>query len=111
MERMTAGSATSGRGPARRWSWRLAAALGLVLLCALPAGATDAVRAGEAHTPVGPAPYVSDYGGNRVLTLSAYSGEQVTAPLDGLVRPTGMAWDAAGRLYATATSTLLVMDR
>ncbi|MFE6856569.1 hypothetical protein ACFVDH_37980, partial [Streptomyces sp. NPDC057674] len=104
MARTTAGSGTvtfaqlEARA-SRRWARRLAAAVGLVALCALSTTAAGATPApGErpsAHAPL----YVSDYGNNRVVALRAGDGGQTTVPFEGLVRPTGMVGDEAGRLY------------
>ncbi|MFE3939039.1 hypothetical protein ACFXPJ_36115, partial [Streptomyces goshikiensis] len=96
-----AGAGRTKRGRRARWQ---ALAAGLLLLAALPVGAAGAAQSGDPRSPVGGPPlYVSDYGNNRVVALPSDDGDQTTVPFDGLVRPTGMAWDAAGRLYVSDT--------
>lgn len=46
---------------------------------------------------------MSDYGNDRVVRLPANGGGQSTVPLVGVVRPTGMAWDADRDLYVSDT--------
>lgn len=87
----------------RRLIRRLASFAGALLLCALPARAAGADRLHDVGPHTGPPLYVSDYGNNRVVTLPADGGGQTTLSLDGLVRPTGLAWDRTGSLYVSDT--------
>ncbi|MER5732183.1 hypothetical protein ABT084_28270 [Streptomyces sp. NPDC002138] len=90
---------------------RIGAVLALLTLCALalgPSGAVAAAGPEPAGTPgtgaVATPLYVSDYGNDRVLRVPADgSGGQTVVPATGLVRPTGMAVDAAGALYVSDT--------
>ncbi|WP_329857496.1 hypothetical protein [Streptomyces sp. SP18ES09] len=112
MTRTRAEPGTPPPAPAtRRWARRLAAAVGLVALSALPtatAGATPPETGTTSrHAPL----YVSDYGDNRVVALPARDGAPTPVPFDGLVRPTGMAADAADRLYVSDTGNNRVLVR
>ncbi|MFD8637090.1 hypothetical protein ACFV17_33845, partial [Streptomyces sp. NPDC059656] len=94
----------------RRMIRRRAALAGLLLLCVLPAQAVDAAEPHDAHHPsTGRWLYVSDYGNNRVVTLPTRGGGESVLVLDGLVRPTGLAWDRAGSLYIADTGNNRVL--
>lgn len=73
------------------------------MLCTVPVGPADAASAGGVRPRSRPPLYVSDYGNNRVVRLPSDTSGQRTVPLDGLVRPTGLAWDGAGDLYVSDT--------
>ncbi|MFJ5829147.1 hypothetical protein [Streptomyces sp. NPDC093089] len=87
----------------RRWIRRLAAAASLAALCALPVTAAGATPPQDGRTSAHAPLSVSDYGGNRVVALPTRGGDQTSVPFEGLVRPTGMVWDASGRLYVSDT--------
>ncbi|WP_185094848.1 hypothetical protein [Streptomyces sp. PanSC19] len=116
MTRTTArpGTVTSAPSKGRatcRWTRRLAAAVGLVALCALPTTTAGAIPSQDGRTSAQALLYVSDHGDNRVVALPTRGGDRTPVPFEGLVRPTGMVGDASGRLYVSDTGDNRVVVR
>ncbi|MEW5630092.1 hypothetical protein AB1388_26530, partial [Streptomyces hydrogenans] len=85
--------------------------MGLLALCALPTSTAGATPPQDGRTSAHASLYVSDYGHNRVVALPTGDGDQRPVPFEGLVRPTGMVWDASGRLYVSDTGNNRVVVR
>ena len=53
--------------------------------------------------------YVTDFGNNRVLKLTAGASSQTVLPFTGLSRPEDVAVDTGGNLYVTDTGNKRVV--
>ncbi len=75
-----------------RWARRLAAAAGLVALCALPTTAADATPSQDGRTSAHALLHVSDYGDNRVVKVAGDGSDRSTHALleAALPRSTGL---------------------